>query len=105
MIRSLLPYTLQTEITHSDLETSLADLLYCGYVQSQRDSFERLFHNDGLRLPANFDFHSISGLSHEMVERLVRANPQNFGQARRIPGMTPAALSTLLVKLKLQQAA
>jgi tRNA U34 5-carboxymethylaminomethyl modifying enzyme MnmG/GidA len=40
-----------------------------------------------------------------MVERLVRANPQTFGQARRIPGMTPAALSTLLVKLKLQQAA
>jgi tRNA uridine 5-carboxymethylaminomethyl modification enzyme len=105
LIRSLLPYPLQSEISHSDLETSLADLLYCGYVQSQRDSFDRLFHNDGLRLPANFDFHSISGLSHEMVERLVRANPQTFGQARRIPGMTPAALSTLLVKLKLQQAA
>lgn len=105
LIRSLLPHTLRAQTSYSELETSLADLLYCGYVQSQRDSFDRLFHNDGLRLPSNFDFHSMSGLSHEMVERLERANPQTFGQARRIPGMTPAALSTLLVKLKLQQAA
>jgi len=105
MIRSLLPSPLREEISHSDLETTLADLLYCGYVQSQRDSNERIFHNDGLRMPVNFNFHAVSGLSHEMVERLERAKPQTFGQARRIPGMTPAALSTLLVRLKLQQAA
>jgi tRNA uridine 5-carboxymethylaminomethyl modification enzyme len=105
MIRRLLPFSLREQISHSDLETTLADLLYCGYVQSQRDSFERVFHNDGLRVPVNFNFHSVSGLSHEMVERLERAKPQTFGQARRIPGMTPAALSTLLVRLKLQQAA
>jgi tRNA uridine 5-carboxymethylaminomethyl modification enzyme len=105
MIRRLLPFSLREQISHSDLETALADLLYCGYVQSQRDSFERVFHNDGLRVPVNFNFHSVSGLSHEMVERLERAKPQNFGQARRIPGMTPAALSTLLIRLKLQQAA
>lgn len=104
-IRRLLPSSLREQITHSDLETTLADLLYCGYVQSQQDSFERIFHNDGLRMPANFDFHTVSGLSHEMVERLERAKPETFGQARRIPGMTPAALSTLLVRLKLQQAA
>ncbi|HEV2800992.1 MAG TPA: tRNA uridine-5-carboxymethylaminomethyl(34) synthesis enzyme MnmG [Pyrinomonadaceae bacterium] len=105
MIRSLLPVSVREEVSHSELETSLADLLYCGYVQSQKDSFERIFHNDGLRMSENFDFHSVSGLSHEMVERLERAKPQTFGQARRIPGMTPAALSTLLVRLKLQQAA
>ena len=105
MIRSLLPFSLRGHVSHSDLETTLADLLYCGYVQSQRDSFERIFHNDGLRMPVNFDFHTVSGLSNEMVERLERAKPQTFGQARRIPGMTPAALSTLLVRLKLQQAA
>ncbi|HEX8131123.1 MAG TPA: tRNA uridine-5-carboxymethylaminomethyl(34) synthesis enzyme MnmG [Pyrinomonadaceae bacterium] len=105
MIRSLLPFSLREQVSHSDLETTLADLLYCGYVQSQRDSFERIFHNDGLRMPVNFNFHSVSGLSHEMIERLERAKPQTFGQARRIPGMTPTALSTLLVRLKLQQAA
>ena len=105
LIRRLLPSSLRYAIKHTDLETSLADLLYCGYVQTQRSNYERVFHNDGLRVPNNFDFRGISGLSHEMVERLVRANPQTFGQARRIPGMTPAALSTLLVSLKLQQAA
>jgi len=104
-IRSLLPFSVREQISHSELETALADLLYCGYVQSQRDSFDRVFHNDGLRLPLNFNFHTVSGLSHEMVERLERAKPETFGQARRIPGMTPAALSTLLVRLKLQQAA
>ncbi|MDQ1557017.1 MAG: tRNA uridine 5-carboxymethylaminomethyl modification enzyme, partial [Pyrinomonadaceae bacterium] len=105
MIRRLLPFPLREQTSHSELETTLADLLYCGYVQSQQDSFERIFHNDGLRLPVNFNYHTVSGLSHEMVERLQRARPQTFGQARRIPGMTPAALSTLLVRLKLQQAA
>ncbi|HLL71247.1 MAG TPA: tRNA uridine-5-carboxymethylaminomethyl(34) synthesis enzyme MnmG [Pyrinomonadaceae bacterium] len=105
LIRDLLPHSIRAQTSFSDLETSLADLLYCGYVQSQRDSFERLFHNDGLRLPSDFDFRSISGLSHEMTERLERAKPQTFGQARRIPGMTPAALSTLLVRLKLHQQA
>jgi tRNA uridine 5-carboxymethylaminomethyl modification enzyme len=105
MIRGLLPFSLREQTSHSDLETTLADLLYCGYVQSQQDSFERIFHNDGLRVPVNFNFHVVSGLSHEMIERLERARPETFGQARRIPGMTPAALSTLLVRLKLQQAA
>ena len=105
LIRSLLPIPIRQQTLPAELETSLADLLYAGYLESQRDSIERLFHNDGLRLPLNFEFRSISGLSHEMIERLERARPQNFGQARRIPGMTPAALSTLLVRLKLRQAA
>ncbi|MCA1566920.1 MAG: tRNA uridine-5-carboxymethylaminomethyl(34) synthesis enzyme MnmG [Acidobacteria bacterium] len=104
-ICSLLPFSLREQISHSELETALADLLYCGYIQSQRDSFERIFHSDGLRLPVSFNFHTVSGLSHEMVERLERASPRTFGEARRVPGMTPAALSTLLVRLKLQQAA
>jgi tRNA uridine 5-carboxymethylaminomethyl modification enzyme len=105
MIHALLPHPIRQQTSYSDLETSLADLLYCGYIDSQNESFDRLFHNDNLRLPVNLDFHTISGLSHEMVERLQKAKPQNFGQARRIPGMTPAALSILLVRLKLNQAA
>jgi tRNA uridine 5-carboxymethylaminomethyl modification enzyme len=50
-------------------------------------------------------FANISGLSNEVVERLDRARPQTFGEARRLPGLTPAALSTLLVFLSLQQKA
>jgi tRNA uridine 5-carboxymethylaminomethyl modification enzyme len=50
-------------------------------------------------VPERFNFRAISGLSHEMVERLERTKPLTFGQARKIPGMTPAALSILLVQL------
>jgi len=56
-------------------------------------------HHDTLRVPDGFEFGAISGLSNEMVERLNRARPQNFGQVRRISGLTPAAISTVLVHL------
>ena len=62
-------------------------------------------HHDALRVPESFQFNLISGLSNEMIERLERARPQNFGQVRKIPGLTPAAVSTLLVHLTAQQTA
>jgi tRNA uridine 5-carboxymethylaminomethyl modification enzyme len=105
LIQKLLPGDIRTEISLDDLQSTLADLLYSGYIDSQKATLERLYQHDNLRVPLDFDFHSISGLSHEMVERLDRARPQTFGQARRIPGMTAAALSTLLVQLNLRQRA
>ncbi|HEX8177339.1 MAG TPA: tRNA uridine-5-carboxymethylaminomethyl(34) synthesis enzyme MnmG [Pyrinomonadaceae bacterium] len=105
LIQKLLPDDISAEISPDDLQSALADVLYSGYIDSQKATLDRLYQHDNLRLPLDFDFHSISGLSHEMVERLERARPQTFGQARRIPGMTPAALSTLLVQLNLRQRA
>jgi tRNA uridine 5-carboxymethylaminomethyl modification enzyme len=105
LIQKLLPGDIRAEISPDDLQSGLADILYSGYIDSQKATLDRLYQHDNLRLPLEFDFHSISGLSHEMVERLERARPQTFGQARRIPGMTPAALSTLLVQLNLRQRA
>ena len=104
-IREFLPYSVQTSTTLSDLETALADLLYEGYVTTQKSNIDRLTHNDHLRIPHSFNYRSVSGLSHEMVERLERVSPLNFGQARRIPGMTSGALTTLLFHLKLNKAA
>ena len=52
-----------------------------------------------MTIPANLSFKAVASLSHEMVERLERVRPQNFGEARKIPGVTPAALSNLLVHL------
>jgi tRNA uridine 5-carboxymethylaminomethyl modification enzyme len=103
LIRRLLPADLASEINSTDLESALADSLYKGYIEAQRSTFDRLQHQDGLIIPSNFNFRAISGLSHEMLERLERAAPQTFGQARRIPGLTPAALSTLLVHLNLEK--
>lgn len=105
LIRRLLPADVRVSTNLNDLETALADLLYHGYVKNQQSTNERLHQHDGLRVPPDFEFRSISGLSHEMSERLERARPQTFGQARRIPGMTPAALSILLVRLNMRPAA
>lgn len=83
----------------SELESALADTLYSGYIAAQQSTQARLYQNDGLQIPRNFDYRAISGLSREMVERLERARPITFGQARRLPGLTPGALATLLVNV------
>jgi tRNA uridine 5-carboxymethylaminomethyl modification enzyme len=103
LIRQLLPSEIRRRLGIPDLESVLADSLYSGYISAQRASFDRLHHHEGLRIPEDFKFRKISGLSHEMIERLERASPKTFGQARRIPGLTPSALSNLLVQLTLQQ--
>lgn len=104
-IKDVLPYTLKHDVSINDLETALADILYAGYVTSQANNVERLNHNDGLRIPSHIKFYQVSGLSNEMIERLSRVKPQTFGHARRIPGMTPGALTTLLFHLKARAAA
>ena len=97
VVFNLLPEGIQNLASLSDLETALADHLYRGYIDNQQTATERTFHNDKLKIPDNFRFDLIDGLSNEMVERLKRAAPQNFGQVRKIPGLTPSALSTVLV--------
>ena len=104
-ILQLLPSPIRNEASIKDLESVFADFLYSGYITAQHATLDRLYNHDALRVPQDFNFRGVSGLSHEMVERLERSRPQTFGQARRIPGLTPAALSTLLVQLTLEQQA
>ena len=99
IIERLLPADLREGLHSNDLETALADSLYSGYIEKQKVAAERVNHHDSLKVPESFQFSSISGLSNEMVERLERARPQNFAQVRRISGLTPAAVSTVLVHL------
>lgn len=99
LVHRLLPENLRSEISPADLETALADSLYSGYVEKQRAAAERVNHHDSLRVPSGFAFREIGGLSNEMIERLERARPQNFAQVRNIAGLTPAALSSVLVHL------
>jgi tRNA uridine 5-carboxymethylaminomethyl modification enzyme len=95
-----LPSNVKTYTNISDLETTVGDLLYHGYIRTQQQNNERIRNQAEVSIPADVNFKDISGLSHEMVERLERVRPQTFGQACRIPGMTPGALSTLLFFLK-----
>lgn len=97
LMRSLLPCQISRGVGTSDLEAALADNLYSGYIKAQELVVERLYHHDSTPIPQGIDFRRFDGLSHEMVERLERVKPTTFGQARNIPGMTPAALSTLLI--------
>jgi len=105
LIENLLPEPVRSEVNSSDLDTALADSLYSGYVEKQRVATERVQHHDSLKVPVDFAFRAVSGLSHEMVERLERAQPRDFSQVRRIPGLTPAAISTVLVHLTAQSGA
>ena len=105
LILDLLPSDLRSSTALTELETALADILYSGYLDSQKNTLERLRQHDSLKIPFDINYRAVSGLSHEMVERLERAQPLTFGQARRIPGMTPGALSTLLVRLMMPRAA
>ena len=99
IITRLLPTEISAALKGSDLETALADSLYSGYIEKQKAATERVNHHDSLKVPEAFQFSQISGLSNEMVERLDRAKPQTFGQVRNIVGLTPAAVSTVLVHL------
>ncbi|HUE80877.1 MAG TPA: tRNA uridine-5-carboxymethylaminomethyl(34) synthesis enzyme MnmG [Pyrinomonadaceae bacterium] len=105
LIKSLIATETGISAAPKDLKTALADLLYAGYIETQRSTVQRLQQHDGLRIPNDLNFRELSGISHEMVERLERARPMTFGQAKRIPGMTPASLTTLLVHLTLRQKA
>jgi tRNA uridine 5-carboxymethylaminomethyl modification enzyme len=101
MVLRLLPDATLRTITVGDLEAALADNLYAGYIKAQQTVIRRLNHNDDTPIPADLDFRVLNGLSHEMVERLERARPLTFGEARSVPGLTAAALSTLYVAANL----
>jgi tRNA uridine 5-carboxymethylaminomethyl modification enzyme len=99
IISKLLPGELRGTAILGELEFALADNLYSGYIKSQESVINRLHAHDTLPIPITLDFRALNGLSHEMAERLERAKPITFGAARRIPGLTPAALATLLVSV------
>ncbi|MGO1003787.1 tRNA uridine-5-carboxymethylaminomethyl(34) synthesis enzyme MnmG [Lysobacter sp. CA196] len=72
---------------------------YAGYLDRQRDEIERQQRNESTPIPGEFDYATVRGLSAEAQQKLERVRPQTVGQAQRIPGMTPAAISLLLVHL------
>jgi len=73
---------------------------YAGYIERQQEEVERQSRNDETALPENLDYASVPGLSIEVRQRLIEARPATVGQASRVPGITPAAISILLVHLK-----
>ncbi|MCU7942125.1 MAG: tRNA uridine-5-carboxymethylaminomethyl(34) synthesis enzyme MnmG [Candidatus Thiodiazotropha sp. (ex Cardiolucina cf. quadrata)] len=73
---------------------------YAGYIDRQRGEIEKQRTNEAVLLPNGLDYTTVRGLSSEVMEKLQRHRPQTLGQAGRIPGITPAAISLLLIHLK-----
>jgi tRNA uridine 5-carboxymethylaminomethyl modification enzyme len=78
---------------------------YAGYIDRQQEEIERLRRYENTPLPAGFDYLSIEGLSNEVKQKLTEARPETLARASRIPGVTPAAISLLLIHLKKRTAA
>lgn len=77
---------------------------YAGYIDRQQTEIDKALRYDHLRLPEVIDYSGVPGLSNEVSEKLKKQRPETLGQASRIPGITPAAISLLLVYLKKKSA-
>jgi tRNA uridine 5-carboxymethylaminomethyl modification enzyme len=84
----------------NELKSVETEIKYAGYLDQQRKAIEKLKKAEQRAIPPGFEYTGISGLSREMQETLSRVRPQTLGQASRIPGVTPAALSLLHVHLE-----
>jgi tRNA uridine 5-carboxymethylaminomethyl modification enzyme len=86
----------------NEMKTVETEIKYAGYLQQQRKSMERLKRDEQRAIPAWFDYAACSGLSREMVETLGRVRPRTLGQASRIQGVTPAAVTLVNCFLEIQ---
>jgi tRNA uridine 5-carboxymethylaminomethyl modification enzyme len=86
----------------NELKSVETEIKYEGYLLQQQRAMERLKKSEQRSIPAWFDYHTISGLSHEMQEKLSRVQPRTIAQASRIPGVTPAAVSLVNVYIEIQ---
>ena len=84
----------------NELKSVETEIKFAGYLDQQRKAIEKLKKAEQRVIPPGFEYAGISGLSREMQETLTRVRPQTLGQASRIPGVTPAALSLLHVHLE-----
>jgi tRNA uridine 5-carboxymethylaminomethyl modification enzyme len=90
----------EAEVAEQWIGSLEIDAHYAGYVARQTAEIERQKQQDGTALPADLDYAQVNGLSNEIREKLGRTRPHDIAQAARISGMTPAAISLLLVHLK-----
>jgi tRNA uridine 5-carboxymethylaminomethyl modification enzyme len=86
----------------NELKSVETEIKYSGYLDQQTKAIERLKRSEQRTIPAWFDYGKVSGLSREMNEKLSRVRPQTLGQASRIPGVTPAAVSLINVYIEIQ---
>jgi len=89
-------------ISEAILDQLEADSLYSGYLDRQTADIAAFRRDESLVLPDDLDYASVAGLSTEAAQKLARIRPTTLGQAGRIEGVTPAAMTALLLKVKTQ---
>jgi tRNA uridine 5-carboxymethylaminomethyl modification enzyme len=90
----------ETLLRQVEIETK-----YEGYVRRQQDEIEKIRRHEGISLPPDLAYDQVPGLSAELSQKLADVRPDSLARAARIPGMTPAALSILLVHVRARAAA
>jgi tRNA uridine 5-carboxymethylaminomethyl modification enzyme len=100
-IKRLLSFVEQGDLVPEEVAEQVEiQTKYAGYIDRQQLDIDKTLRHDHLRLPESLDYTGVPGLSNEVSEKLKRQRPETLGQASRIPGVTPAAISLLLVYLK-----
>ena len=101
ILTSLTPYKPAMEDREAVEQVEIA-IKYQGYIEHQQEEIEKQKRHENTAIPANFDYSKVSGLSNEVRAKLEQHRPVSIGQASRISGVTPAAISIILVNLKKQ---
>jgi tRNA uridine 5-carboxymethylaminomethyl modification enzyme len=100
--------TIENLETSFDMDSKVTEQIeiqikYAGYISRQTEEIARLKHYESLQIPTEIDYQHVCGLSTEIKQKLTKVRPNTLGMASRVPGVTPAALSLLLVHLKKDQ--
>lgn len=93
-------YGAESTLTETEIEQIEISAKYSGYIERQHDEVERAAHFENLRLPADFDYGQVKALSFEVRQKLDKHRPETLGLASRISGVTPAAISLLMIHLR-----
>ncbi len=101
-IKDVLEYgCLPCDLSYEETRFIESEAKYEGYIRKQEREIARAGRADSMKIPADLDFRSVSGLTREAVERLERKRPETLGEVRKIPGMTPAAVQSLGLHLEI----
>jgi tRNA uridine 5-carboxymethylaminomethyl modification enzyme len=93
-------YGADKALNETEIEQIEISAKYSGYIERQHDEVDRAAHFENLRLPADFDYGQVQALSFEVRDKLAKHRPETLGQASRISGVTPAAISLLMIHLR-----
>jgi len=93
-------YSAQAPLSETEIEQIEISAKYSGYIERQHDEVERAAHFENLKLPADFDYSQVKALSFEVRQKLNKHRPETLGLASRISGVTPAAISLLMIHLR-----